>query len=87
MDSKFSCAAVPTPRDPDATDEAGFNVSARPLCPFCSKPWSDGMMDVYVSSGGGGCETCGYGGEGSATIDIVCDGCSRLIYRKEFWGY
>lgn len=65
-------------------DEHGY--VARPLCPFCSKPWGDAMMDVYVSSGGGGCDTCGYGGEGSATIDIECDGCGRLIYRKEFHG-
>jgi hypothetical protein len=63
-------------------DDAGFAVGARPLCPFCSKPWGDGMMDLF--------ERChvatGYYGDPEdieATIDITCDGCNRTIYRKE----
>lgn len=63
-------------------DEEGFAVGARPLCPFCSKPWSAKMMgqfhDTQIENG--------YYGDVDgvkATIDITCDGCTRLIYRKE----
>lgn len=66
----------------DEVDESGFNVAARPLCPFCSKPWSVEMMGMF--------EECsvvrGYYGDFEGvdiTIDISCDGCERLIYRKE----
>jgi hypothetical protein len=67
-------------------DEAGY--TRRPLCPFCSAPWSDDMVSVMdLSSSGGGCETCGYGEEVRATVDITCDECERLIYRKEVRDY
>lgn len=63
-------------------DEDGFAVGARPLCPFCSKTWSAKMMDLFTQ-----CEiSTGYYGdiEGvEVIIDITCDGCDRLIYRKE----
>lgn len=65
-------------------DDDGFVKGSRPLCPFCSKPWSKEMvqvLDLYASEG---CDTCGYGGGIDGTVDITCDGCGRLIYRKEF---
>jgi len=54
-----------------------------PLCVFCSKPWSSSMMNVeaYASYG---CETCGYGREITGTVEIHCDHCARLVYKKEF---
>lgn len=68
----------------DEVDEHGFNVAARPLCPFCSKPWGDRMLellDLSVTNDGY------YPGDQdytvAMTIDIECDGCERLIYRKE----
>lgn len=68
--------------EPAQVDEDGFAVGARPLCPFCSKPWTAKMMDMF--------ETCaitiGYYGDPEdvhITIDIKCDGCDRVIYRKE----
>lgn len=62
-------------------DKAGY--CGRPLCPFCSKPWSDDMVRVYDVVTSAGCETCGYGSTVEATIDITCNSCNRLIYRKQ----
>jgi hypothetical protein len=53
------------------------------LCPFCSAPWTDGMMEVEAYAGGG-CDTCGYGGEPHGTVTISCESCKRVIYIKEF---
>ena len=67
-------------------DGDGFAKGARPLCPFCSKPWSAHMMDQAVEASA---EEGYYGGieSISAVIDIHCDGCARLIYRKEVQAY
>lgn len=54
----------------------------KPLCPFCSHPWTDDMVKVFTESSGG-CETCGYGGYTSYELDITCEECGKLIYRKE----
>lgn len=62
----------------EEVDADGFAKGARPLCPFCSKPWSAAMM--HTSEEGYSYESCG---EQTVTLDIVCDGCERLIYRKE----
>ncbi len=63
-------------------DDEGFAVGSRPLCPFCSKPWSACMMGRFENSK----LDTGYYGDVygvETTIDITCDGCERLIYRKE----
>lgn len=55
----------------------------KPLCIWCSAPWSDQNIrfeDAYMSSG---CDTCGYGSVGSATLVIICHECGREMYRKE----
>lgn len=63
----------------------GFAPGARPLCPFCSAPWTDEMITVlnktevergYYEGDIDGVDT-------STKIDITCSGCKRLIYRKE----
>ncbi len=59
-------------------------MTTKPLCPFCSKPWSDEMVRVLHLYASEGCSTCGHGSEISGVVDITCDGCNRLIYRKEF---
>ena len=53
-----------------------------PLCVWCSKPWTDSMMEIesYTSSG---CETCDYGSETTVTVTIHCDHCHRLVYQKD----
>jgi hypothetical protein len=60
----------------------GFIV--RPLCPFCSAPWTDDMIKVEDVSCSQGCDTCGYGGSASGTVKIHCEACEKLIYQKDF---
>lgn len=64
----------------DAVDPHGFNAERRPLCPFCSKPFGDDMIEAYYGASGGYESS---GPEPYGHVDITCDGCNRLIYRKE----
>lgn len=55
-----------------------------PLCIWCSKPWSEEMVQVLIRSEieegyYGGVDSC----DTTVNIDVVCDGCDRLVYRKE----
>ena len=56
----------------------------RPLCPFCSAPWTDDMVKVEDTYASRGCDTCGYGAEITGTVTIKCSSCNRVIYQKEF---
>lgn len=56
-----------------------------PLCVWCSAPWTDDMMKVYVK---GDFDFGYYPGDFSVdgydtTIDVTCESCKRLVYRKE----
>ena len=56
-----------------------------PLCVFCNTPWTDEMLNVYVK---GDIERGYYEGDFSimgydAVIDVTCESCGRLVYRKE----
>lgn len=64
------------------TDAEGFAPGARPICPFCSKRWTAHMMRMYEDCE---IEEGYYGGVDGVTltVNITCDGCERLIYRKE----
>jgi len=52
-----------------------------PLCVWCKAPWDDDMLKVY-------CEAdVTFGDYGSVdgietTIDVTCNSCNRLVYRK-----
>lgn len=67
------------------TVKDGFQSGARPLCPFCSKPWTDDMISVYDIDASHGEGSYDFGPENQrATVDISCSSCNRLIYRKEY---
>lgn len=50
----------------------------RILCPFCSAPWTDAMVKIWHETSG--CPSDTY--EVDVYLDITCDTCKRLIYRK-----
>jgi hypothetical protein len=64
----------------DGTEEFG---EVRPICGFCNKPWTDGMVKVFQEVATDGYESTGYYAVGTAHVDITCSHCNRLIYRKE----
>lgn len=50
-------------------------------CPFCSEVMDSSIeLDAYAYASG--CPTCG-DAEGNITIDIYCQHCKKLVYRKE----
>ncbi len=64
---------------PEELDQAGFVKGTRPLCPFCSAPWTDNMIKIEAYAGY--CDTCDIGT--GAEVTIVCESCNRLIYSKD----
>lgn len=58
------------------------NSEIKVLCPFCNSAHSAKVVDELFSSGGG-CDTCGYGSEPTGTIEIVCENCNKVVYKKE----
>lgn len=54
------------------------NMLAKILCPFCSAPWTDEMLELYTESEG--YESTGYYDE--PHIKITCKSCNKLIYEK-----
>lgn len=63
----------------------GFAPGARPICVFCSAPWSDEMIKVEDIDASHGHGSYDIGPENQrATVDITCDTCNKLIYRKEY---
>ena len=69
----------------EAVTTDGFARGPRPLCPFCSAPWTDDMINVFDIDARHGHGSYDFGPEDQrATIDITCTSCERLIYRKEY---
>lgn len=54
----------------------GFRI----LCPFCNAPFSAKMDELLSASQG--CDTCGHGEGISGQIDVICQNCNKVIYRK-----
>lgn len=77
------------------TKIASEREEAGPLCPFCSAPWTEAMLDQYDALvDPNGCACCGSAGvighdEGHhdhveraiPTADLCCDSCGRAIFR------
>lgn len=53
----------------------------RILCPFCNAPYTAKMIEELDYTIG--CDTCGHGGGAYGTIEIYCENCERLVYKKE----
>lgn len=68
--------------------EEGFAPGARPICGFCNALWTDDMIKVWNQTAieHGYYEGEVYGVDIKTEIDIHCDKCKRLIYRKEIVG-
>lgn len=52
------------------------------ICLFCNAQYSTKMEQDFVFTGIA-CETCGPTREYTGVIEIFCDNCKRLVYRKE----
>ena len=63
----------------------GFVPGPKPLCPFCSEPWTDDMIRVFEIDAMHGEGSYDLGPEDErATAEISCGTCDRLIYRRQF---
>lgn len=62
----------------------GFVDGARPSCVFCGMLWTDSMINIYDIDAAHGEGSYDFGPENqTATLDIICSSCDRLIYSKE----
>ena len=48
------------------------------LCPFCSEPYTARMEAEFIGSWGSYTNP----DDGDITIDIYCDNCKKLVYKK-----
>lgn len=63
-----------------------MSLYAKPLCPYCSEPWTDEMIRLEVDEYGGLCPSCGPESP-DIILEIICSKCKKLIYKKEGKGY
>lgn len=70
--------------EPKHTEVDGFVPGGHPICVFCNAPWTDEMIKILHKTE----LEWGYYGDVESIdvmtqINITCDKCKRLIYRKE----
>ena len=67
-------------REPD-----GFVDGGAPICGFCNAPWTDDMVKILhkAEAERGYYEGDIDGIDVMIKIDVTCESCKRLIYRKE----
>jgi len=61
-------------------DEDGFAAGRRPACPHCAAPLGLGAIRIWVSS------TIEAEPEPYGSVEISCDRCNKLIYRRNWIG-
>lgn len=67
------------------TKNEGFVEDGRPICVFCNAKWTDAMIRVYDVDAAHGEGSYDYGPEDqTASVEIICESCHRLIYKKQF---
>jgi hypothetical protein len=52
------------------------------ICPFCDAPYTANML-LTLERAFEATSPSGYGAGADVIIDIFCENCKRLIYRKE----
>lgn len=52
------------------------------LCPFCNAVQS-AEVEAQLESIHSGCPTCGYGNGADFVVEVSCNNCHRVMYRKE----
>lgn len=67
-----------------AEKEDREEYSVRPLCPWCSRPWTDGMIKTFEDQCWDGYDSMGTWTSVHGVFDITCSSCEKLIYRKEY---
>lgn len=52
-------------------------------CIWCNAVWTAEMelMEISISAG---CDSCGYGATAEGAVEITCNNCHKVVYRKEF---
>jgi len=63
-------------------EEMKMEEKLKIICPFCNKEWTAKMETEYTVISEG-CDTCGYGAKAVVTVEIRCDNCGKIVYRKE----
>ncbi len=64
-------------------DDGKGGFEAKPLCPFCSHPWSDDMVKLLYDEDNWGSDSMGSFTSIDWVLDITCSSCLKLVYRKE----
>jgi hypothetical protein len=64
-------------------DEKTETPEFKPLCIWCSAPWSDDNVQIEIEAEMDGYESTGFYCTAEGTVSIVCHACKREMYRKE----